>query len=469
MRASILFLAATYAAGAFAAESPRLAVVRPETGKSYLTYGGAPLFAFGPGDEMRMLSGAADVERWAAWQREHGMNLVRAYPVSVPVTAYGAEGLAPFAKQGDKWDVDTFSDAYFAHVGEVARTLEAHGIVLHLQLWQIVFFKGGGNRWDANFINPNNNVNEWTRALSRGRDYIDAPAGSPARAHQQAWVRRVLDAAKGRGNVFIDVINELGNEMGTMDWAVEVTRWIRAWEAENDWRFIVGVDSEHHYTPERFTPHREHFDIIILNELRSVENGRNVIAAFNMPAVSVRSSDGRNQPRDYMFLNPESVGPEHQTRYRTLCYRSIFAGLQSIGAYWKPQVSDADYRDMEHWPVYARALRAFCDTIAPHWPALAPDTDPERVGGAVTPHVHAVTSPDLFAVYLECGSHTWNNPYPASTLRVRSPFASCNAVYFDPRTGKTTPLAHKRDGDALLLELPAFTDDAVVLLHRTQP
>ena len=46
-------------------EAKQLAVEHGPTGKPYLTYGGSPLFAFGPGDEYRILGGAADLERWA--------------------------------------------------------------------------------------------------------------------------------------------------------------------------------------------------------------------------------------------------------------------------------------------------------------------------------------------------------------------------------------------------------------------
>lgn len=189
-------------------------------------------------------------------------------------------------------------------------------------------------------------------------------------------------------------------------------------------------------------------------------------AAFNMPIVSVRSSDWGNQYEDYMFARADQTGPEHQTRYRTLCYRSIFAGLQSVGAYWKSTVDEADYLDMEHWPVYARALRAFWGMLASHWPALEPDGDGACVSGAVTPQAHALVSPALLAVYLECGPKTWNNDYPASTLRVRCGFNHFEAQYFNPRTGETAPVAAERDGDVLVLPLPPFMDDAVVIIKN---
>ncbi|HDP35351.1 MAG TPA: hypothetical protein ENN29_09610 [Candidatus Hydrogenedentes bacterium] len=448
------------------ADKGGLAVETSSVGKSYLSYKGAPLLAFGPGDEMRIVSGAADAARWVKWQRDNGMNLVRAYPASVPIEAYGAPGLAPFLKRDGKWDVDAFDDAYFTHLGDVAKMLEENDVILHLQLWQIVFFKDGERRWDINFLNPRNNVNEWTQGFSQGRAYIDAPDGSAARAHQQRWVRHILDALKGRGNVIIDVINELGNAMGTLEWAVDVTRWIRAWEAENDWSFIVGVDSERHYTPEQFGAQREHFDIIILNELQRRERGMNIIAAFNMPAVSVRSSDGTNQWDDYLFAGPDQTGPEHQTRYRTLCYRSIFAGLQSVGAYWKSEVQVADYGDMEHWPGYARALRAFWEILSPHWPSLTPVAAEGRVEKAVTPHVYLLDSPAFVALYLECGSHTWNNEYATSTLRVACEFSDGEARFFNPRTGTMELMAAEYDGGAFQLSLPPFTDDAVVLISR---
>ena len=452
---------------AAAAQQPKkLTVETSAVGKSYLAYGGQPLFAFGPGDEMRIINGAADLPRWAEWQRAHGMNLIRAYPVSVPLGAYGAEGLHPFLQRDGKWDVDAWNDAYFEQIRQSAKALEEHGIILHLQLWQIVYFKDGGRRWQINYLNPTNNINEWTASFGQGRQYIDAPADSPARRHQQQWVRRILDALHGRGNVIIDVINELGNGMGTLEWAAEVVGWIRQWETERNWTFIVGVDSEHHYHPDRFGPYTDVFDLIILNELRSRTFAQAPIKSFNMPAVSVRSSDGLNQRRDYLFLDPDSVGPEHQTRYRTLCYRSLFSGLQSIGAYWKSQVADADYRQMQEWPTYAEALRTFWTKIAPHWPVLRPDIENPVVFDAPTPHAYALTSPDLYTVYLECGSHTYNNAYPASTLRIRCPFETPRVECFNPRTGETKTLNARRKDDALLLDLPAFTDDLALLIWK---
>lgn len=435
------------------------------TGKQYLAYNGAPLFAFGPGDEARTLSGGNDVPRWAEWQRAHGMNLVRAYPASVPIDAWSPAAVHPFHRDGGKWDVDAWNDAYFEQLGEVAAYLESQDIVLHLQFWQIVWFKGGSHRWEANYINPRNNVNAWTEPFGRGQDYIDAPADSPARAHQKEWVRRILEAVKDRRNVIIDVINELGNEMGTLEWAVEVTRWIREFEEEHDSAFIVGVDSEHHYRPEVFGPVQHHFDLIILNEFRTPAYARGAVEAFTMPAVTVRSSDGRNRWEDYMFANADQVGPEHQTRYRTLCYRSMFSGVQSIGTYWKMNVDESDYKDMEHWPRHAEGIRAFWETIAPEWPVIAPGED-FIAGETVAPHAHGMHSANLYAVYLECGSHTWNNDYPASELTLDIPFESPRVQLFTPRTAAFSDAAFERHEGLLRIPLPAFTDDIAVLVWR---
>jgi hypothetical protein len=443
-----------------------LAIQTSPIGKRYLTYDGAPLFAFGPGDEARLLSGTADLERWAAWQRAHGMNLVRAYPMSVPAQTWGdaTPGLDPFLRSDGKWDVDAWNDDYFDHLHRVARYLEKNDIVLHLQLWQIVFFKNGSTRWDANFLNPANNVNQWTRVFNSGHDYIDAPPESYARRHQREWVRRILNAVKGRGNVIIDVINELGNQMGTLKWAGEIVGWIREWESENDWTFIVGVDSEVHYRPGRFEPYQGVFDIIILNELRSRNHAMSVIDRLKMPAVSVRSSDGTNRREDVLFADSSQTGPEHQTRYRTLCYRSMFSGLQSVGAYWKMPATD--YERMDLWNDSARALRAFWDLISHHWLELV--IDDAVVVEAVTPNAYAMRSPKLTAVYLECGSHTWANDYPESALVLRSPYPSFRVTLFDTKTGTSTPLTSESHGELVRVNLPSFTDDVALLLISTE-
>jgi len=443
-----------------------LAIQTSPIGKRYLTYDGAPLFAFGPGDEARLLSGTADLERWAAWQRAHGMNLVRAYAMSVPAQTWGdaTPGCDPFLQSDGKWDVDGWNDDYFDHLRRVAHYLEKHNIILHLQLWQICSFKNGSDRWDANFLNPANNVNQWTRVFNSGQDYIDAPPESYARRHQREWVRRILDAVNGRGNVIIDVINELGNQMGTLEWAREVVTWIREWECENDWTFIVGVDSEKHYAPGRFEPYQDVLDIIILNELRSRSHAISTIERLKMPAVSVRSSDGTNRREDVLFADSSQTGPEHQTRYRTLCYRSMFSGLQSVGAYWK--MPTTDYERMDLWNDSARALRAFWNLISPHWPELV--IDDAVVVEPVAPHAYAMRSPKLSAVYLECGSHTWANDYPESTLVLCSLYPSFRVTLFDTKTGASTPLASQSHGGLVRVNLPSFTDDVALLLVPTE-
>lgn len=457
---SVLFLLPVMLAGA----EPGLRVEAGPSGKSYLSHGGEPLFAFGPGDEARMLSGGNDVDRWIKWQAGHGMNLVRAYPTSVPIDGWSPSALHPFERGDEGWDVDAWNEEYFENLAAVAARLEEAGIVLHLQLWQIVWFKGGSSRWEINYLNPANNVNEWTSGFERGRDYINAPADSAARAHQQEWVRRVLHAVKDRNNLIVDVINELGNEMGTIEWAAEVAGWIRDFEAEHGVGFIVGVDSEHHYHREgAFDPYTDVFDLLIFNELRSADFVRGPINHFNMPAVTVRSSDGRNRWSDYMFANEHQAGPEHQTRYRTLCYRSIFSGVQSVGAYWKMNVEEADYKAMEEWPRYAEALRSFWKIISPEWPALVPGED-FIAGETVTPHAYGMRSDALTAVYLECGSHSWNNDYPASSLTLEYTGPGPRVELFHPRTGEKIPAeAHIEDG-LLSVSLPAFTDDIVVLV-----
>lgn len=444
-----------------------IAVRQSEEGKAYLTYGGEALFAFGPGDELRLLSGAADVERWAQWQHQNGMNLVRAYPTLVPLEAYGTPGLAPFVRKDGRWDVDVFDEAYFANLNKTVKLLERYNIIVHLQLWQIVFFKDGEKRWDINFLNPRNNRNEWTQVFVRGADYIDAPAGSKARMHQRNWAFQLLNAVKGRRNVFIDIINELGNTMGTLEWAVEVSRWVREWQSDNGQFFVVGVDSEHHYNEQEFGKVREHFDIVILNELRTPDYARRCIEMFNMPAVSVRSSDGTNRWEDYMFANSDQVGLEHQIRYRTLCYRSLFSGLQSIGAYWKLEVHEADYKGMHQWQQYAQTLRKIWRVLAPYWPTFVHERGAARIIEAIAPYTFSMACPEMIAIYLEGGPKSWNKTFPESILRIHCVFSDFVADYYNTTSGEVTRIPGKWTAPSEAeITLPAFLDDAVVLVRN---
>lgn len=439
-----------------------LTIEASPAGKRYLAYGGKPLLAFGPGDESRLISrnDAEAVRRWAKWQKDNGMNLLRAYPASVPVP----KGLHPFKMKDGKWDVDAWNDEYFQNMSRFISILEEHGIVLHLQLWQIVWFKDDKpERWARNYVNPANNVNEWTRAYPQGRDYMNAPSDSPAGRHRKQWGMHVLDAVKGHGNVWIDVINELGNGgIGDMEWAHEVVSWIREWEKANGRKLLVGVDMCN-FDSVQFARFRNDYDLLIFNELHR-DQALAAIDEFRKPTVSVRSSDGSNRMEDYIFLSPESVTPQHQTRYRTLCYRSIFSGLQSIGAYWKPEVSDADYMDMKDWPRYARALRGFWRKIGPFWPELA--VDDSIVEQAVTPFAYGLRSDRLYCAYLECGPHAAGSRYPASELSIKCPFRDFRVELFEPRTGKSTFGKGSNADGGIRVQLPEFTDDLAVLVWK---
>lgn len=431
-----------------------------KSGKRYLAYDGKPLLAFGPGDENRLISekDPAAAQRWAKWQQDNGMNLLRAYPASVPLPG----ALHPFKQKDGKWDVDAWNDEYFRNMSRFISVLEERGIVLHLQLWQIVWFKEDKpERWASNYVNPANNCNEWTKAYPSGRDYMNAPPDSPAGKHRRQWVMRTLGAVKGHGNVWIDVINELGNGgIGDMRWAHEVVSWIREWEKANSQKLLIGVDMTN-FDPNAFAPFEKDYDLLIFNELHRDE-ALHAVSRFRKPAVSVRSSDGSNKREDYIFLDPENASPQHQTRYRTLCYRSIFSGLQSIGAYWKPQVSEADYKHMKDWPQYARALRKFWGKVGPLWPELS--VDDSIVARAVTPHAYGLKSDRLCAVYLECGPQAAGNRYPASTLRIKCPFPDYRVEIFDPQTGKSQLAKSTRDHDEIVVQLPEFTEDVVVMI-----
>ena len=117
---------------------------------------------------------------------------------------------------------------------------------------------------------------------------------------------------------------------------------------------------------------------------------------------------------------------------------------------------------MKDWPQYARALRKFWAKVGPIRPDLA--VDDSIVAGAVTPRAYGLKSDRLCAAYLECGPRAAGNRYPASTVRIKCPFPQFRVEIFDPRTGKSRLAKGARDHDEILVQLPEFTEDVVVLV-----
>ena len=63
--------------------------------------------------------------------------------------------------------------------------------------------------------------------------------------HQKQYVKKILDATGDLGNVFYDIMNEIGNGTGISEaWVWEIIQAINGWEARSGYDVLVTLNDE---------------------------------------------------------------------------------------------------------------------------------------------------------------------------------------------------------------------------------
>ncbi|MEX2545987.1 MAG: hypothetical protein WD316_12735 [Phycisphaeraceae bacterium] len=139
-----------------------------------------------------------------------------------------------FARDGDRFDLRRFDDAYFQRLETLLRLAFDRGIIVQLELWDM--WDLTLEPWSRHPFNPRNNIN-YTAELSSLPEVVGFEPAMHPTSHgffhtvpplenngllleiQQAWVDRVLDVTLDYPNVLYCMNNESG----------EPAEWSRHW------------------------------------------------------------------------------------------------------------------------------------------------------------------------------------------------------------------------------------------------
>ena len=367
--------------GASYASGKALEVKWAGTEKACVFYDDKPLFAFGPMDELRLFavkvgSASYDVRDWAKWQKAYGMNYVRCYPQSGwGWCSLDADGrIFPFRivqKKPLKFDISVFNEQYWQNFRQVCRILKEHGIIVHLQLFQLCYFEVAPNpedRWITNFWNPANNINEFTRDLKPNGNghhpFIEQPfdGNDQLRAHLRQYLWRILEAVGDLGNVFLDLANEMGDGGVDVDkakqWINWINREIKQWEKKSGHDILVGMDYTHfpygrqpmslvdkqwlwsHPDMELIIDHGEHLPQKVLSLRRK----------YGKPVMIVNSIDyggAREEPPETKSMAYGHADQAH--RFRRFHWRGMMVKAQGLGGYAYPKIDQIQLNPGTHW------------------------------------------------------------------------------------------------------------------------
>ncbi len=464
-----------------------LEIEKSENGPSILTQNGEPLFAFGPMNELmpwavKLGSKTFDVERWAAWQKDNGMNYIRGYPESgwgwCPLDAEGR--LFPFQTASTeplKFDISVWNEPYWDNFREVTACLARNGVVVHLQLYQQCYFEDNSpERWKTNYWNPANNVNRFTKALSPNslghHPFIEAgvAGNQDLLAHQSAYLEHVLNAVAGLGNVFLDLSNEMGD--GGLEPAI-VKKWIdhtlgviSAWERKTGEDILVGMDYTH--LPRELAQYvlsHPQIELIITHGDFVWPEGLVLHRLYGKPVVLVNSRD--KSPESYMSFGRSG----DDTRLRRFHWRALLSGCQGVGDYsqrWK-----VDPRGFDKTEDYARHLRSFVSSIQNYMAlhsTLRNHTIYKKVIDGPGFNRYILESANEAIIYIEGEVHLSEVTFSGRPITVFNSHMSegpAEAEIFHPATGESEKQkVQVRGGTIEGIVLPSFTDDIAIHIRR---
>ena len=376
-----------------------------------LYYKEKPLFAFGPMSEtatfaFKLGSKAYDVEMWAKWQKNNGMGYVRCYAEQ----SYGwvdinAEGrLYPFEQEEPFiFNLDKFSTEYWENFRKVCCVLKENDIILHLQLVQVCYFKEWApehRRWQCNYWNPKNNVNDYTAKLKPEFPFSDR--NPSIMKHWRRYLYSILNAAGDLGNVIIDLGNELTADMEWVRWNLEI---IGQWEREKEIKIIKGLDYTHTENTVEVLSHPG-LDVIITHG-QYVCDVPFLRKLFNKPVITVISRDS-----GYLGLGEAS---ENQDRFRKFHYRCFMKKVQGVGDYGKimdkqelgKNILLPETDRVREFAAQAKILTDFVNSINSYEKMQC--TPFSIISCPKDSSVHFLEAEDEAIIYLESGMNTIND------------------------------------------------------------
>ncbi len=427
--ALLLLLAGSLAAGSANAGSswPRLEIRASGTVEAWVAYGEKAALGYGlapqhlltklPPGERR--DPDFDFRDFAEWAGESGVTIVRSYPPSIVL---GPRYLDLFVRaDGDtgRFDLERFDPRYFERLREACTLLRENGIFVHLQLWQAVTWN---KEWDRCYYHPEQNVNpELARDATPGAFVIDPERNPALLAHQREHVQRLLDATGDLGNVFYDVMNEIGNGTGVNGaWVEAILDEIESWEERSGLDVLVGLNDEGR---ERDATGRSlsnpRLEIAFLDLGRHDEHLA-VRERHGRPTFGVRNIDWNPEARERFYFAGEydlSINPDSglHGRSRRMYWRMFLAKCQMNAGY-----ADFGRQAYRAGGLDSLMLVDFRDVLA----ALPADgfarlrPAPQCIVRAPGEFSYCLASPDLVVLLTECSPGSAGRNYAPDTLRL---------------------------------------------------
>jgi hypothetical protein len=150
---------------------------------------------------------------------------------------FGRSGQAGAADGGNKFDLDTWDEAFFVRLREFCRRADQLGIVIEINLFCPHYaFHADGVLWTLSPFNPDNNVNGLGEIRS---DDVYTLKHRALQKVQDAMVRRIVREVNGHDNLYYEICNEPYCDKVSMEWQHHIAELILEAERGTAQRHLV--------------------------------------------------------------------------------------------------------------------------------------------------------------------------------------------------------------------------------------
>jgi len=143
--------------------------------------------------------------------------------------------LAPWVKEGEKYDLDRFNPAFFDRIRDFVDVAEKHGILVEVTLFSSIYAE---NAWQLSPFHGLNNING-----VGDMDYhlVNTPYNGKLREFQKSYIQKLVSSLNACDNIFFEIQNEpwsdnpnLAAYVNQDDDTIFSTPWQKKVEVAND-------------------------------------------------------------------------------------------------------------------------------------------------------------------------------------------------------------------------------------------
>lgn len=438
---------------------------------AYLIYDGKPVFAYGPSPQNILTylpkGNGNDVIDWLQWASEFGINNVRSYPPSFRVPEPAENIFKRSTSDPTRFDLNVINQRYFNELRKACLLLKEQGVIVHLQFWQAVYWK---KSWKDCYYNPRNNINPDISSRAGPGEFVTMK--NPALLdHQKKYVLKILDATGDLGNVFYDIMNEIGNGTGkSEEWVWEIIKTVNQWEKGNNLNVLITLNDEGGMRLGDFSLECQGLDLIVRDLGRYDEHVETKLR-YGKPTISVRNIDYDHEgKRRFWFFGKYNLEINDdlnlQTRGRKYWWRMFMAGVQSAAGYADTYDRKTSYRlkqlSEDNFVHFRRFVDQICD-----YQYLRPSSS--VLVGHPARDSYCLQSEKQAIIYLESPNGQAGFNYDQAETRLTGLMLDdghYHGTYYFPADGRSETFPIELQAGECQLVVPSFNDDLAIIIRQ---